>query len=752
MGNSGNSTGTHLHFQVEKQGAPLAPELARDGTVRWSMANPVSPRLYLGDIGTNLTPEQEQIYCNTNSFGEGQLTEPLPYISEDEAKTLIARFVRDQLHDPTELEYNNDNLGQRYKTKGSFGDKRDDINFLKSELDIYRHKCDFNYILNLGKIKEKRGEDGYDGAIVVNGYEQKAYLVKNAIFEKYYKEDMGCGVIGVPQNWESKANVNNGSVAIKDQAWWQPFRKGREKNTQNGIYAYNQKNGNWPWSGTTFRTFFVVNNVANQYHSQGGSGSNYGFPTGDTYGDGYTQYCKQWFEGGEMDLCGIGIEEPFIVSVYGADKKLSSKAFDLKIHHSPNLQLHQNGYFKYNNQNDSYRRNVWIVTHGMNDSRNGGLNNVADALKSVHPDDIILTFDWSSGAAETGLIGVDPHGTSKWIDEAGLQVVKKLKKWGFEDPSKLRLVGHSMGTVMSTQISENFGNNVELLIALDPPRTDTVLGIPENTFRVRYNKDGNPTKIFDGFAGHFKHSKSLVGKSSFCGNYTLNQTADQSYLVHFVDPQEYEKIICPVHGAVVQAYANLIKSEDRYFSDQTINFKYPYISNEANNVFAKYNFYDAGWRNTKDNVNGVIVTSGSDVNPKIEHITYRVDRVANNQGYRENMVVGTNRSDTYRLVGIDWNINRPFTISNYGDNQNKDKIQIYENQTVDNSLSYKYYYGFNKDENGLTRIFVRSCTIKNGTEVCANPSHLYTLSGSSANEPFTNSLFFNPNEGFVSKI
>jgi hypothetical protein len=75
-GNSGSSTGPHLHYQIEKEGASLDSYLAKDGTVRWNMRYPINPRNYLGKIDGNLTEEQSKRYCTDRGFGNGGIDNP----------------------------------------------------------------------------------------------------------------------------------------------------------------------------------------------------------------------------------------------------------------------------------------------------------------------------------------------------------------------------------------------------------------------------------------------------------------------------------------------------------------------------------------------------------------------------------------------------------------------------------------------------------------------------------------------------
>ncbi|MGL4759545.1 MAG: hypothetical protein ACRCXZ_09505, partial [Patescibacteria group bacterium] len=128
--------------------------------------------------------------------------------------------------------------------------------------------------------------------------------------------------------------------------------------------------------------------------------------------------------------------------------------------------------------NTSTHPNIWIVSHGWCDDKSS-FEPIAQEVKKIYPEDIVFTLDWSEASFnDCGIvpgIGNNPPGVARvgtWIKPSAKQIRDKLLKWGLKDWSKLRLVGHSMGTIMSRELS-NVYLGVEgkgaLLIALDPP-------------------------------------------------------------------------------------------------------------------------------------------------------------------------------------------------------------------------------------------------------------------------------------------
>jgi Bacterial toxin 50 len=83
--------------------------------------------------------------------------------------------------------------------------------------------------------------------------------------------------------------------------------KGNYQNFTNGNYTTNQIY----WHSDSNKTHFTAGIIGKLYYEIGGTWSEFGFPTGDSYnGDGLT-YCKQWFsKGKEIDLCKFRSEDP----------------------------------------------------------------------------------------------------------------------------------------------------------------------------------------------------------------------------------------------------------------------------------------------------------------------------------------------------------------------------------------------------------------------------------------------------------
>ena len=230
---------------------------------------------------------------------------------------------------------------------------------------------------------------------------------------------------------------------------------------------------------------------------------------------------------------------------------------------------------------------IWIVTHGYRDNSGGSFWEIGNDIKAQFPDATVLTLDWSNIAYGGDLKTnerIDLCRTANWIRPLAERVVEKLKRYGVTDPKKVNLVGHSLGTLVSAEISrimmENSGQYVSRMILLDPPSETlcNALGV----FGI-YNTRSYPSSLsrIDRFANFAERAVSFVGMRSFAGNQGLNLTADYSYWIEFdqdnIDTGES-------HAWVVQAWRKM-NSNDKLSGcfDGCLSAKH--IKNRMNDSF-----------------------------------------------------------------------------------------------------------------------------------------------------------------------
>ncbi|MEM1312505.1 MAG: ricin-type beta-trefoil lectin domain protein [Patescibacteria group bacterium] len=643
VGNSGTSTGYHLHFQIERRG--VKPHKAFAG--RFNRWGPVNPREYLGDMSGNLNQAQKEGYCAQsnqggsvgyyNGYGDVEIT-------ESEAEHAIADYLNFSLGDRTQLE--SDNNSNVYITK------RDYIKLYNHNWDQIRANlnldkvCEGVWYKPLGRIYEDGiVSSGYDGAIVVNNYDKKAYLIKNAIFEKWINEQ-GCMVVGVPRDSEQSFKYNS----LFTNAYYQRYQL--HNFTQNSIY-HHRGNG----------SYFVNGVVANKYESLGGAGSIYGTPTEDTQSDPTEEpYCKQRFQFNlEINLCTdieavMRIRQSTLVSKYINTRLL--------LYYTPNGLKHY----------DSSDSNVWIISHGMNENINGFIG-VAKAIVTERPNDFVFLLDWQDGSDEN-LISVDgnytpnPHKTDEWIAPTARAVFEKLTKWGVNDPSKINLVGNSMGTFMSAEIGKlynrKFDNKpVKSVYLLDPPSYITGFRAEFQVDDSKYSKDTLYNKN-NGYSSHVKAEvlRSFVGqnrhgKDGLCGNSPLAKTAKETYIVIFDDIFSDTAEFCPAHNSVRHVFEQIIsdKKTDKYLS----------LDDRDQNKFHKSSFYEHN-----SNVDGMILTYGKKNTTSIQNLT-----VQNGSDRNSFVQYGTSTDNDFRDFNeFSINFEKPTTIKNFGNNGNIDKISL----------------------------------------------------------------------------
>jgi hypothetical protein len=244
---------------------------------------------------------------------------------------------------------------------------------------------------------------------------------------------------------------------------------------------------------------------------------------------------------------------------------------------------------RYSNSYDKENKPaVWIISHGWCDT-NQSFEPIAREIKKVHPNDIVMTFDWSQASfnscgscsgnnCPTGVVRA-----ATWIEPTAKVLKDRLIKWGLNDGDNLRVVGHSLGSILSMELSSKYTNKAAQLIALDPPNENTKIlesdlwGSKETIFGAgsaklpkgdekqnsTYESWGN-TKYYvnnydlrKDFNESTQHSRAFYGKFSFAGNREMASNAHESYEIDY-HYNNYFSDIGAEHGHVVTTFKRLV--------------------------------------------------------------------------------------------------------------------------------------------------------------------------------------------------
>jgi pimeloyl-ACP methyl ester carboxylesterase len=561
MGDSGSSSGPHLHFQLEVQGSSLNP--IHEG--KYHKYPPQNPRDYLGDIEGNLTENQEQQHCVHDGFGDTDFA-GYPETTMEEARPKIIQYLEDNFESDTIIENHTYNWAESIQQlKDGHGEG------WKGQIIIHQW-CTHVWVLDLQYLHQKSGfgdgGDGYDGQIIFNPYTKQPTLIKNGIWDKYQASGGPCGVVGVPSGLEGEAGVQNGSRAIEDEAWYQRFQRGGY--TNNSIYANSWKNQKWNiFEPKKHAAHYVVQEVANTFEKAGGTWSEYMFPVGDTYSDESDQYCRQWFEDSkEIYKCEVvgGIQRKIVVSGNNSDTGGELKDNFVNKHR-------RNIYLKYVSDQDfaSYPidipsdKRVWLVSHGWNDTHES-FRDVADNIKSQYPGDIVMLVDWSEASFNDKnqlFGGTTTSGhcrAATWIRPVAQEIALRLKDHGVNNGQNINFVGHSLGTILSTEIALAYGAGNYATLLDTPSNWGCLTG---------YNVQINPNVKRTDYSEAFRFSRSFVGSSSIAGSEHLGASAHEKVIIDF----EYTIGVEPgsEHAEVVKTYNRLIsdtKLYDNYFDTE----------------------------------------------------------------------------------------------------------------------------------------------------------------------------------------
>ncbi|NJK71866.1 MAG: hypothetical protein HC932_06580, partial [Thermales bacterium] len=194
-------------------------------------------------------------------------------------------------------------------------------------------------------------------------------------------------------------------------------------------------------------------------------------------------------------------------------------------------------------------RQVWIVVHGWykdpDDSSylTNYMNTTAHIIRDKKPNDIVMLLDWREAAAG-GKFGsfTEVFRASRWIRPVAREAKTKLNQWGLNSGTKVNFVGHSLGTLLSTELAREFGG-ANKSVLLEPPSQFSLQNFCQDVFLCwGYDIDGNtsdnqvPKVNIDGdnyYKNQFNFSRSFVGSRSSGGNQYLAPTTHESISVDF---------------------------------------------------------------------------------------------------------------------------------------------------------------------------------------------------------------------------
>ena len=281
--------------------------------------------------------------------------------------------------------------------------------------------------------------------------------------------------------------------------------------------------------------------------------------------------------------------------------------------------------FTYNPDGNSPNRQVWIVAHGqkndgssMDDVTNAIYNHTDSSGNYDHRKDIILTVGWK----ECTNTFITPN-IDQCIRPIAEDIAKSLKQWGLTNPNNLKMVGHSMGTFMITEISkalkDNEGlTNANTLYLLDPPHYWADLAYTVD------DRSGNLDSRYDINNGykHFSPDSKIIaftgldkqGQDNGCGNSDLNQTAYEHVTI-FIPDLGSDPITsgCAIHGEVHEVWSKLI-------NDKTLDNKLFDIDNQNISTYTPIKVYQ-----NNVNVNTTIYASGNTAKTTTPENTMRIE-------------------------------------------------------------------------------------------------------------------------------
>jgi Lipase len=244
---------------------------------------------------------------------------------------------------------------------------------------------------------------------------------------------------------------------------------------------------------------------------------------------------------------------------------------------------------KVNHKVYSKNKNIWVIFHGFADCIGGDFINIANNIAKNHPEDYVFALDWKEIAdGASPAFCMDVCRTSTWINTIANEFVNKLEKWGVNNPNKINLIGHSLGSLMAMEIANILklkqNNLINSIIALDPPSELSTRSYNPSCdcFITNLNPLILRQKSLKGLANS---TIAIVGNNSIAGNEKIARSANYSYLIRFNKILEFRN----GHFWVVYAFAKMIEDKFIFHNVESINNyllanKLVYNNSKKNNI------------------------------------------------------------------------------------------------------------------------------------------------------------------------
>lgn len=201
-----------------------------------------------------------------------------------------------------------------------------------------------------------------------------------------------------------------------------------------------------------------------------------------------------------------------------------------------------------------------VISHGWHSSDES--QHIQELAKQASRSDNVqvIAVDWSEiSQAELDKIPV-PIQTAKWITPVAEYVHSQLKELGVS-PNKMTLVGHSLGTYVSSEVAAKFGK-VKNIVALDP-------AFPGKQSRTGYDLDGRTSEreLPNDFRDVAHNSLAFVANNSLngggiAGDNVMAATAHNSFIVDFeAGFSRNSSAILNDHNNVVNVFTNALNRD-----------------------------------------------------------------------------------------------------------------------------------------------------------------------------------------------